>query len=168
VPYKPKFDDHVLVSTHAHLFDHLLRLTKIHANPNRLYELSSVLTTQNTPDLAMRWSMFFPAYTICDTIEIEQSNPMVRLLDVMKRVMLKNQVDVVYDVEVEVGEKILRYGGAEAGVARTLKVIGNRNDDVSDLCGRSFMASRELRGRSCFRFIVAPLWYASRNRTFGR
>jgi hypothetical protein len=112
--------------------------------------------------------MFFPAYTICDTIEIEQSNPMVRLLDVMKRVMLKNQVDVVYDVEVEVGEKMLRYGGAEAGVARTLKVIGNRNDDVSDLCGRSFMASRELRGRSCFRFIVAPLWYASRNRTFGR
>jgi hypothetical protein len=55
--------------------------------------------------------MFFAAYKISDTIEIEQSNPMVRLLGVMKRVMLKNQVDVVYDVEVEVGEKMLRYRG---------------------------------------------------------
>jgi hypothetical protein len=111
VPYPPKLDDHVLVSTHAHLFDHLLGLTKIPANPNRSYELSSVLTTQNTPVLAVRWSMSFPAYTIGDTIEIEQSNPVVRLLGVMKRVMLKNQVDMVYDVEVEVGEKMLRYGG---------------------------------------------------------
>jgi hypothetical protein len=104
--------------------------------------------------------MFFPAYTIGDTIEIEQSNPMVRLFGVVKRVMLKNRVDVVYDVEVEVG--------AERGLARGLNVMGTEL-----MVFRTYVAGVLWRRVNCEAGAVLALssprlWDASRHEIFGR